>query len=60
LWGNYNLETGTVTLTEPESPTGDDLYGRAAVLTAEHGGRVHVLAEQDLPELRYGAAVLRY
>jgi hypothetical protein len=60
LWGHYDPDTGTVTPAAPGDSTSEDLYEKAALLTVEYGGTVHVLAEQDLPDLRYGAAVLRF
>lgn len=60
LWGRYHDDTGEVTTTEADDPSGEDLYEKAALLTLEYGGTVHLLSEPDLPELRYGAAVLRF
>ena len=60
LWGRYHPDTGTITTAEPDDPTSEDLYEKAALLTLEYGGAVHILSAPDLPELRYGAAVLRF
>lgn len=61
LWGRYHADTGTITTAaEDDDPTSEDLYEKAALLTLEYGGTVHVVSEHDLPELNYGAAVLRF
>jgi hypothetical protein len=60
LWGRFHHGTAEVTVTEAGDPTGEDLCEKAALLTLDYGGTVHLLSEQDLPEVRYGAAVLRF
>lgn len=50
-------ETGTVSVVSSDS---DDLCERAAMLTLEHGGDVHILEDADLPEVECGGALLRY
>jgi hypothetical protein len=60
LWGRFHDDTAEVTVTEAGDPTGEDLYEKAALLTLEYGGTVHLLSEHDLPKVRYGAAVLRF
>ena len=60
LWGRFSDHTGSITVTEAGDPTAEDLYEGAALLTLKHGGTVHMLSEHDLPEVRYGAAVLRF
>jgi hypothetical protein len=41
-------------------PQDEDLLDFAAVQTLMHGGRVHVLPEEQMPETEPVAAVLRY
>lgn len=60
LWGRYIADTGEVVPGATEESALEDLYERAALLTLEHGGAVHFLEAEDLPDVRYGAAILRF
>lgn len=60
VWGTFDPEAGTITISETPHPSCQDLVERAAATTLAHGGAVHVLAADDLPEIEYAAAILRF
>lgn len=60
VWGCFDAEAGTVTISETRDSACQDLVERAAAMTLEHGGTVHVLDPEDLPEMEFAAAILRF
>lgn len=60
LWGRYDEASGTIAYTQAEDPLACDLYDLAAHHTWTHGGRVHVVAPDDVPQQATIAALLRY
>lgn len=60
LRGRHDPSTDEVSANVPANLPSQDLYEKAALLTLEYGGAVHILAASDLPGLIYGAAILRF
>lgn len=60
LWGRFDEASGSIAYTQAEDPLACDLYDLAAHHTWTHGGKVHVVAPDDVPQGATIAALLRY
>lgn len=59
-WGQFDMDTNTLTLHEEEHPGDEDLLDLAAVQTLLGGGTVHTLPSDQMPSNELVAAILRY
>jgi hypothetical protein len=59
-WGIYDASTNEVSTGDNLATAGEDLLDAAAAQTIEHGGGVHLLDREDLPDRGNAAAILRY
>jgi hypothetical protein len=59
-WGSLEAGTGRITLVPVPTPITEDLANRACLDTLLHGGRVHVLAENEMPPDTGIAALCRF
>lgn len=60
VWGRYDETSGRVETRDASAGAGEDLLDAAAVRTLRHGGAVHVLPRQEMPDDAPVAAILRY
>ncbi len=61
LWGNFDRETGTVTINnEEKSPRGEDLINRVVLETLRNHGRVFLVPAQESLGLTEAGAIFRY
>lgn len=58
-WGRFDPRTHFEDLHEPPRPGDEDLLNLAAIQTLRHGGTVHVVAGEEMPEKAPAVAVLR-
>ncbi|HET9481055.1 MAG TPA: hypothetical protein VFP98_04795, partial [Candidatus Polarisedimenticolia bacterium] len=59
-WGVFRPEDGSVELSEPEQPGGEDLLNLAAVHTVLNRGTVYAVDAGSMPDGALLAAVYRY
>jgi len=59
-WGRYDDTSDEVVVSGSFAETGEDLLDAAAVRTLRHGGDVHVLSAEEMPDDALVAAVLRF
>ena len=59
-WGRYDETTGNVEFHIREEPGDEDLLDAVAIHTFIHGGRVHVVPRDEMPNRSEVAAVMRY
>lgn len=59
-WGYYNPRSNQVRVLDRQEPDSEDLHNLAAVHTLRHGGRVFMLASEEMPEKAKAAAAFRY
>lgn len=60
VWGRYDETSGRVETGDASAGTGEELLDAAAVRTLRHGGAVHVLPREEMPDDAPVAAILRY
>jgi hypothetical protein len=60
LWGTYLPEGGRAEVHDTRQPGDDDLLDFAAAHALMHGGGVHALSKEDMPDGASLAAVFRY
>ncbi|MDP3893147.1 hypothetical protein, partial [Nocardioides sp.] len=60
VWGHYDQGQDTVVRAESADEIGEDLVQTSAVHTLENGGRVHLLAPEELADAPPVAAILRF
>lgn len=59
MWGRYDEDADEVAVGDGFAETGKDLLDAAAVRTPRHGGAVHVLPREEVPDGTPAAAILR-
>ena len=59
-WGQFDPETGSITVQSESTPQGEDLLDLIAVQTVLHDGAVFVEEQENLPDGTQQAAVFRY
>lgn len=59
-WGRYDPDTNAVELSEEQRPGDEDLLDLAAVHTLIHGGTVHAMRAENMPDGGPLAATFRY
>jgi len=59
-WGRFDAAAGHVTAEPQPGPRSEDLLNLAAVSTLLHGGAVHAVSSQAMPDDASVAAVFRY
>jgi len=60
VWGDYHPDTGSLSLSEGPGPANEDLLDLVAVETLLHGGSVHAMEPDEMPDGGCVAAILRY
>ena len=60
VWGRYDEATDEVVAGPRFAETGEDLLDTAATRTLRHGGSVHILPREEMPDDVPAAAILRY
>ncbi|MHA7281993.1 baeRF3 domain-containing protein [Arthrobacter sp. TMS2-4] len=60
VWGNYDTDADRVETGRAFEHSGKDLLGIAAIETLQHGGVVHVVTQDEMPEGAEAVAILRY
>jgi hypothetical protein len=59
-WGRFDAATGQVTTESQPGPRSEDLLNLAAIETLRHGGAVHAMSAETMPDDASIAAVFRY
>lgn len=60
VWGRYDSEADKLETGPDFESSGEDLLGIAAMETLRHGGEVHVIPSDELPNETEAVALLRY
>jgi hypothetical protein len=60
IWGHFNAQANQLDMHDEKQPNDDCLIDKAATQTILHGGRVHVLDKDQMPNGSAVAALLRF